>query len=131
MKFEILCDEQQGLFIAQTEGPIQLEDEELMIMGILAHPQWSSDFNLLFDHTESTLEHLLAIDIQKLSDLIKSYSAELQISKLAMVLSSDLNYGLGRMLEAYTSDYMACEIAITRTRKEAESWLTATVAGQV
>ena len=126
MKFEILCDEKKGLFVARTEGPVQLDDEELMIRDILAHPQWSNHFNLLFDHTESTLEHLLAIDIQTLSGLIKSYSAELQVSKLAMVLSSDLNYGLGRMLEAYTSDYMSCEIAITRTREEAETWLAAT-----
>lgn len=97
MKYEIIHDDSKGLLVVHTEGAIELEVENEMILDVIAHPMWSRKFNVLFDHSHSSLDHLKTIDIQKLSNVIKHNSAKLGKIKIAIVLSSDLSFGLGRM----------------------------------
>lgn len=123
MKYDITIDEVRDLFVVHTVGPIELEIEKNMVCDVIGHPRWGDKFNIIFDHSESSLDHLQAIDIQKLSNIIKNRSVELGYVKLAIVLSTDLSYGLGRMWEAYTSDFVECDIAIFRSYNEAETWL--------
>ena len=123
MKYDISVDENNAQFVVRTQGPIKLEVEKLMLPEIVSHPKWNGRFNLLFDHSNSTLEHLQAIDIQQLSDLIRQYSESFGDIKIAIVLSTDLNYGLGRMWQAYTSCHVSCDMCIFRTLEDAQGWL--------
>jgi len=123
MKYEIVIDKPKKLFIIYTNGEIELEVEKNMIYDVVSHPMWNSQYNLLFDHTNSSLANFQTIDIQELSKLLKSQSEQLGMIKLAIVLSTDLNYGLGRMWEAYTRYDVKCDIEIFRTYAEAELWL--------
>lgn len=123
MEYEISINEFSSLFVVKTNGPIDLETERLMLSEVVLHPRWDGCFNLLFDRTESTLHHLTADDIKKLSELMKEYSGLLGNIKIAIVLSSNLNFGLGRMLEAYMSYDMKCRVCILHTTMEAEHWL--------
>lgn len=123
MKYEIMIDEQRNIFIANTNGAIDIEAEKDMIYDVISHPKWNSQYNLLFDHSNSSLENFQTIDIQKLSRLLKNQSEKLGMIKLGIVLNSDVNYGMGRMWEAYTRYDVKCDIKIFRTYTEAELWL--------
>ena len=125
MKYEIEIDECRNLFIIHTNGAIELEVEKSMIYEVVSHPKWNSQYNLLFDHSKSSLENFQVIDIQKLSNLLISHSDQLGLIKLAIVFSTDLNYGMGRMWEAYTRYDVKFDIEIFRTYAEAELWLIA------
>ena len=118
-----MIDEQRNLFIANTNGAIEIEVEKDMIYDVISHPKWNGQYNLLFDHSNSSLGSFQTIDIQKLSKLLKNKSEQLGMIKLGIVLCSDVNYGMGRMWEAYTRYDVKCEIMIFRTYTEAELWL--------
>lgn len=124
MKYNIEVDQDRGQFIVHAQGHIDTEAEKCMFDEIIAHPMWSAQFNLLFDHSHCHWGHLSSDDIVYRAKLIGQLSRHFNDRKMAIVLSTDLDYGLGRMLEAFTYKNLNGTLHIFRSVNEAETWLS-------
>jgi hypothetical protein len=83
------------------------------------HPEFRAEFNQLLDFREVTKMELTAGDVKVLA-MRKIFSER---SKRAFVVSSDLQYGLSRVFEAYRNLAGEKGITIFREMAGALSWL--------
>ena len=123
MKYSINVNKKRGQVVVQVQGDLDAEMEKCMFNDIITHPMWSAHYNLLFDHSDCHWGHLSNNEIRNRAQLISKLSQHFDESKMAIVLSSDLDFGLGRMLEAYTFEELSGKIHIFHNLNEADSWL--------
>ncbi|MDX9893991.1 hypothetical protein [Desulfofustis limnaeus] len=80
--------------------------------------------NSLWDFTDADLSGLSAHDIQMIADFVAVHAQERVGSKAALVFSSDLEYGLGRMIDAQLEIELAPVFLQSFKNKEAaQLWL--------
>ncbi len=77
---------------------------------------------ILWDFTNATWSGIATDELQELTRKAKKYSRK--GGKTALVFSKDIDFGIGRMLEAFAEmeayDY---EFGSFRNRKDAKEWL--------
>ena len=79
--------------------------------------------NIYADYTDSSTVELNSERVAEISHIVKGKSELLGGGKMAIVMSSDLDYGFGRMFQLLTEDYISKEINIYRDPEEASSWI--------
>ena len=124
MKYDIDVNQKYGQVVICTHGNLDTESEKSMFAEIIAHPECLTRFNLLFDHSHCRWGHLSNDEIRNRAQSIVNFSHYFDDGKIAIVLSTDLDFGLGRMLEAYTAEHLHGHMKIFRNRNQAESWLS-------
>lgn len=123
MRYNITVYNEDAFFKVDIMSNVNLDRINVMLSDIVRHKRWRQGLNILLDYSRARMEHLTPTDIVSLADLFRSYSDMMADSKLAMVLTSDVNYGLGRMWQAYTASHISCEIGVFRNMDEAKFWL--------
>ena len=123
MKYNIDVNQVRGQFIIQAQGDLDAKEETHIFADIIAHPKWTAQFNILFDHRHCYWGHLSINEIRNRAYLMSEWSQNFDHRKIAIVLSGDLDFGLGRMLEAYTFEKLNGSMHIFKNIDEAESWL--------
>jgi len=78
----------------------------------------------LWDLTAADLSSLQGMDLDDLAKLAKQSAPDRKGGRTAIVSSSDLGFGLGRVYQAYAEySQQRVEIKIFHARDEAEAWI--------
>jgi hypothetical protein len=110
--------------VVRILGSGRLTDEELVecIASLRADPELEPDMH--------TLSDLRNIDVAFTSDgvssmlsVMKNSSAERSEAKAAIVVSSDIAFGMGRMVELRSEDEIDPSFKIFRDMTAAQAWL--------
>ena len=123
MKYNIDVNQVREQFIIQAQGDLDAKEEKRIFSDIIAHPECTTQFNLLFDHRHCHWGRLSNSEIRNRAHLMIELSQNFDHRKIAIVLSGDLDFGLGRMLEAYTFEELNGSMHIFNNIDEAKSWL--------
>ena len=85
--------------------------------------------NILWDFTEVDLSKISTDELRQIVREIRIYADARKGGKTALVFSSDLGYGLGRMVETFSEiENMPFELRSFRSLEKAEEWLGVKIA---
>jgi hypothetical protein len=105
----------------EFSGPITAEDAVGALGQLLVDPRFQRGADALIDISGAELD-TSAADIRRVRDQIEPHQDERGDCRLAVVAPTDINYGLVRMFEAWSSD-LKMRTRAFRTREEAVAWL--------
>jgi len=119
MPADFYIDTQYGIVYSKATGVLDRAAVLDHMDRLSQHPEFRPEFNQLLDFRETTKVELTAEQVQVLA-MRKIFSER---SKRAFVVSSDLQYGLSRVFEAYRNLAGEKGISIFREMAGALSWL--------
>lgn len=127
MQFRI--SQKAGHFLIETEGVARVAGFAEFIEALLLHPGWERGTPLLIDHSQLDVSGISSDDIQAISRDAQKLEGVLGHLFCAIVTSSDLSYGLGRMWVTFSEamDADPPSLMVFRNRKDAETWLSTVV----
>ena len=118
---ESLHDREKSLTVYKVKGLLSAEE---MISAIKTFYTENMTFNVLLDLTEADLSLISTDEIIQIVREIRTYADARSGGKTALVFSRGLEYGLGRMSEAfYEMENIPIKIRSFRSLEEAEAWL--------
>ena len=123
MHYRLVYD--RGLFIGETSGDAVVETFGDLLDAMLDHDEWQPGARWMHDHTDLNAAPLTVEGIQRIADLCAERRTRLGAGKCAIVLTADLEYGLGRMWAAHVESKWDVVTRIFRARDEARAWLSA------
>jgi len=119
MPADFYIDTQHGIVYSKATGVLDRAAVLDHMDRLSQHPEFRPEFNQLLDFRETTKVELTAEQVQVLA-MRKIFSER---SKRAFVVSSDLQFGLSRVFEAYRNLAGEKGISIFREMAGALSWL--------
>ena len=119
MPADFYIDTKHGIVYSKATGVLDRAAVLDHMDRLSQHPEFRPEFNQLLDFRETTKVELTAEQVQVLA-MRKIFSER---SKRAFVVSSDLQYGLSRVFEAYRNLAGEKGINIFREMAGALSWL--------
>jgi hypothetical protein len=121
MPIETSIDTRNDLILRTLSGAVEAGELLEALEATLHHPDYHPGMKSLNDLREST--HSARVeDIQQVAGLILKHVDRLEGGRAAIVVSSAVSYGMGRMLQAYADD-APLEIAVFFDMAEARRWL--------
>ena len=123
MDFEISFRKETGYFIIKTRGDTTPDDIEASLLQVFTSPDWSNGKNILYDNRLENLDKLSSDDVQRISLKFTQFNDKLANSKIALVMSKDVAYGLARMWENYTETTATFKTNIFRSIENALQWI--------
>ena len=121
MKYEV--NYHDGFFDVKTYGDAELKVFFDFIKELIEHKKWKPGSRVLLDHSEIDASNTTAADIKVLSERLISMKNKIKNVKIAIVAPNDLQFGMARMTNAYTSGNWSANEGIFRSRDEAIAWL--------
>src|SRR5882724_1470937 len=119
MPADFYIDTQHGIVYSKATGVLGRAEALDHMDRLSQHPEFRLEFNQLFDFREVAKVELTPEQVQVLA-MRKIFSER---SKRAFVVSSDLQFGLSRVFEAYRNLAGEKGISIFREMAGALSWL--------
>jgi len=116
-------DLEGGLAVFTVRGMVSAEMYAQTIQDF--YDQGPVTKNVLWDLTESTLDHLRTEDVKQIGRVPRKFVAERAGGKTAIVAPTDLAFGLARMYE-FSAEPAEVPFAVKvyRSMEEAVTWLS-------
>jgi hypothetical protein len=114
-------DEERGLVVVLASGEVTRDEETRRFAALLADPRYRPGLHLLLDYrarssvASPSEVHRMAEDLKGLRDLLGD-------ALCALVVSTDVAFGTGRMVAALTEGTFV-PLRVFRDRDEALDWL--------
>ena len=121
MEYEI--HQRNGFVEVVTHGDGDVEVFQEILNEVLRHPDWRPGTPVLIDHSDLNAGPLTVDGMKSLADMIHDARVELGSSRMAILVSEDLEYGLGRMWQVYIEGKWNGASEIFRSREDAVGWL--------
>ncbi len=90
MDYSIRYLTSDDLYIVKTGGHTVGQDFVAMAEGLLHHPKWAQNKNVLFDHQELDFEHMSVKDLEEIRDFHRKNEIKMGAGKSAIVVRSGL-----------------------------------------
>lgn len=119
MASDFIIDASRGLVRSKGTGVITLSSIMNHMDRLLKHPDFRPEFNQIFDFREVTKPELSFDDVTQLAER-PVFSPQ---SQRAFVVSTDWQFGYGRMFATMRSTRGESGITVFRSMKEAADWL--------
>jgi hypothetical protein len=123
MSVEIHVDRSKGRVTIKLAGPITMELIKSVVEGFMRHPEFHPGDDVLWDFRETTISDVSA---DALRDVVSFIERRLERRgadyKVALAASTDLEFGLARMYEAF-ADRMPFRVMVFRDLDKAITWL--------
>jgi hypothetical protein len=114
-------DRQLELFRVVLVGKITMDRIFDLLTRILAHPDFKPGLAAIWDSRNADLSALRFEDMQQFRRFQEVNAATRGRARIALVASSELSFGIGRMFEQ-VADLPNLEINVFRDMQAAESW---------
>ena len=112
-------DKDRGLVLSSASGVFSMVDARSHQERLSKHPDFNPGFSQIADFSQCTQFDISAEDIRALAE-VPIFSPQ---SRRALVLPTDLAYGLGRMFEMLRESHGDTGIRAFRTLEEALDWV--------
>ena len=121
MPVDISIDKENGLVTRVIRGRVTTDEVLKSLKQVLDHPDYHQGIKSLTDLREVTPQ-AETVEIKKIAQLIKDQGERLKGGKAAVLVSTQITYGMMRMLQAYC-DESPLEIRVFYSLDKAEAWL--------
>ncbi len=91
--------------------------------GIAEAPGWVPGMNILADYQDLDLSHVTKEDIKMFAKMFAPHRKKLGNGLCAIVNAKALDFGLGRMWQAFMESSADLQVNVFYTTDEAKSWL--------
>lgn len=125
MDFNLSINDKGNYVKVVSSGHLDVEGVVDVLNAVLSCDVWRPGMGLLADYTNSSTIDLNSEKISQISYLVKEHNENLGSGKMAIVMSSDLDYGYARMFQLLTEDYIDKEVNVYRDRDSAIKWIEA------
>ncbi len=106
-----------------TSGEIDADEINSIIFDIeRACLTYNTQF-VIVDQSKSSAQKISGDEILGIAQMTAKLNKSLAGGRLAVILVSELDYGLGRMWEAYISGKLSFESELFRNLNSAEQWI--------
>ncbi len=123
MPIETSSDEKTGLRTYKVTGEMTAADFKEAAGAIFGQPDYRPGSNALWDLRQATGKALAVHEIRAVIGEISKHRAEETGSRVALVVSSSRDFGLGRMYEQMMAVVTPVKIMVFRDIDEAKAWL--------
>lgn len=123
MAYDIFTNDQDSLVTVRTQGDLEAEEFYEMIKKTEVVCREKGIRNALVDHSASTVRNISSEEVHSVALLCAILNDAMSGGKLAVVLIHDVDFGLGRMWESYTTNKLSYTSRLFRNLTEAEEWL--------
>jgi hypothetical protein len=106
-----------------TEGVVTVSDLDDMVQEALAAPQFRPGMKVLLDHRRADWSQMLSQDIHRRAALIRRDADRIGEQRIAFVASTQIGFGLGRMIEAFVNTFVGYDSRVFNSIDEARAWL--------
>jgi len=125
MRLDFRIDDETGIFVFTVTGKFDLERIARGIDEAVAHPSFEPGNRSLWDMRDLDVEEFGTEQIEELVRINEKFESVRGAGRAAAVTSRDVQYGLGRMFEAYADRLQSgFQARVFRTVDEAMVWLT-------
>lgn len=124
MKYDLSYLEDKECFLIKDYGKTDPNVIEAALKEMLQSDHWHFQCSIIFDCSEEDLSALNTTDVQFISMTFTQYNKELEGCRIAIIMTQDLSFGMGRMWEAFTQNRATFEVQICRNLDEADQWIT-------
>ena len=128
MPLDYSIDKSSGMLRMMGQGTILVGDIEACFQRVLADPDYCGVDRELGDFRDATFS-LNPEDVNRLAQITRKRSPEHQIQRRAIVVASELHYGLARMFSQLVAP-SGQEVRPFRDIDEAQRWLDGDLAGE-
>jgi hypothetical protein len=122
MTVETIIDSEAGYITHEVTGVLTCKDIIDALSSRLTDSQYRPGMNVLWKSNKCEKISLSRKDIQNIADHVASNEALNMGYKVAIVGSSDLEYGLGRMYQSL-AELSIVEIKVFRSIDDAYQWI--------
>ena len=123
MEFRLSFNKKAGYAEINSSGHIDIQGIVDTLGKLFSNENWSPGMSILADYTDSSTIDLNSELVSQISHLVKGQNEIMGEGKLAIIMSSDLDYGYARMFQLLTEDYIDKEVNIYRDRETAYEWI--------
>jgi len=123
MEFTCAFHDELGILEVIAEGKAMVDDYERIVVAILEHPNFRKGLPTLHDQRNVTLSHRSNDDIRMIAHIGRKYFKAFGMAKWAVVMPTDVQYGMTRMWQMFVDEYLKAVPMIFRDRDEAIAWL--------
>ena len=122
MPVNTVIDKKAGVMIRTVTGELTFEDIKSSYEASLIRPDFQMNMHVIWDLRDADASKIYKEDVIKIARYFETYIKNGDEYKAALVVSSDLEYGLSRMYQVAVADLPA-EIGIFRGLEEAKKWV--------
>lgn len=123
MNWEYNFVSDRNLLTIRGTGNFSVDALEKMILEILSNERWSLGMDCLADYSKLDLSEAGYDSMTETARVHKKYDARIGQSRIAVILGSVADFGLGRMLEMLLGSDVLATVRAFRTGDEARRWL--------
>ena len=116
--------EKIGFFVVRLWGEAHRSEVEACIREVFAHHRRRDDRNVLIDAREVITNRLKAQDIHSISAVTASVAGKICNSRRAVVVSTELAFGLARMYEQLIEMKSSMRYMVFTCIEEAMEWIS-------
>ena len=110
-------------FEVKLSGKANVADGRKYLYQLTSHEKWRPGSLVLSDETELDVKSLSVDDIESIALICNDIKHELGTARIAAYVSSELTYGMNRMLQAHAEKEWDAQLRVFRTRLDAQKWL--------
>ncbi len=122
MEFTIQYNE--GFFEIRTSGDADFQKFRDITEALVTHDRWEPGKSFLMNHTKLNPETLTSDHMRSIAECNAQYSAKVGLSRCALLVTSDVAYGMGRVWEVFVEKKWDVTEKLFRSRDEAIEWLS-------
>lgn len=120
MPVSVNLDSKSGILVGTCSGPLKLADAQAGATGVWERPEWGGK-PIVWDFRAAELEFSL-LEVRQLAQFVLERRPPRPPSRMALVASRDVDFGLARMFEAFREDDRLTEVHVFREIDDAISW---------
>jgi len=106
-------------------GIFSLADARVASSEVIKNTNWKNGDSILIDNTKLDMSGARSCDIESMTRMLEPLDAEIGMSKIAVVGSSDIQFGLARQFQILAEEHTSANIRPFRCASAAVDWITA------
>lgn len=123
MKYNIDFSSEFNAAVITGSGEVTREGIQAFHKDYLSHELWEPGMNVIIDFRRLSFKKFKPNDIQFIKDLVVGSKEEIGGGKMAILISTDNEFGLARMWEMKTDSFVAFRIHVFKEKEEALEWI--------
>lgn len=121
---ETMIDGEANLRIHTVRGKLVFDLLMKKLGEIYSLPGFKADMHALWDLREADLSAFTTAEVHRVKDYVKKRWGKKGVSRAALVVEGDMDYGLSRMYEMLMESETSSEVRVFRDFDEALQWVT-------
>ncbi len=121
MDYEIYHNDDYAEVITHGDGAA--DGFRDLLKELCGHPRWKPGFPLLINHADLNAGTLTIPGMEVLADIVHTQKEALGMSRMAILVPGDLEYGMGRMWQVFVDNKWKGVSEVFRERGDALDWL--------